>query len=412
MTPGGLIDALREAGPRVFIPGSSGEPHGLAEALYAAGDALAGLELTTTFVPGINRLEVDRLDPSVVVSGLFMQPGLAQAQRQGRFRHLPMSYGAFQNEMETCAPFDAAIVQLSPPDDDGRCSLGPAAEFTPAVAARARRIIGVINPRVPALKHAPGIARDALAACFETDGGLATYDPGPPDAAAQSIAEHVAALIPDGAALQMGLGKTPAALAARLKTRRGLRLHSGLFSDGALDLADAGALDPDWAHRTCVIAGTETVYQRAKACDLLHVVGCGQTHAPSVLAGLEGLIAVNSALEVDLFGQCNLEIAGGRAVSGPGGAPDFARAARMSRGGLSIIALPAGNAERSRIAPVLSGGMASLARTEIDIVVTEHGVADLRGRSVHERAERLIAVAHPSVRRDLADHWRSVAAKL
>lgn len=407
------LEAVFRPGSRVFVPGSSGEPAGLVRWLEADPERTRGVSLTTSFVPGINRLDVDALDPSAVVTGLFMAPHLRAAQASGRYRHLPVSYGAYQLSIERDAGFDVVVVQVAPTDDAGWCSLGPAAEFTPAAAGRARRLVGVVNARTPRLSRGPAIHRGRFDLLIEGEGDLPVYDPGAPDPAAEAIARYVGAFIEDGVVLQLGLGKTPAALTATLKDRRGLRLHSGLLSDGVLDLAEAGALDPDWRHLGCVLAGSAALYRRAADCDLIHVEGCEVTHAPQVLATLDRFIAVNSALEVDLFGQCNLECAGGRAVSGPGGAPDFARAARMSRGGASIIALPASARGGSRIVSRLSSpGLASLSRTEVDIVVTEHGAADLRGLSTHERAERLISLADPAFRRALAADWAGIASGL
>lgn len=144
-----------------------------------------------------------------------------------------------------------------------------------------------------------------------------------------------------------------------------------------------------------------------------NVLSCGQTHDPLVLAGIDGLVAVNSALEVDLFGQCNLEVARGRTISGPGGAPDFAAACR-SPGGLSIVALPASfdGGRQSRIRVRLCAGLANLSRSEVDLVATEHGAADLRGLSVHGRAEALIGIADPALRNGLRSDWNALSNTL
>jgi 4-hydroxybutyrate CoA-transferase len=231
------------------------------------------------------------------------------------------------------------------------------------------------------------------------------------------IAAHIASLIPDGAALQVGLGKVPAALSRLLRNHRRLRLHSGMLSDGLIELAEAGALDNNFLHTTTVLVGSDKLYQWLPGFDNLRVVGCEITHHLPILIGMPGLVAVNSALEVDLFGQCNLEHANGRAVSGCGGAPDFARGARMSPGGCSIVALNASftgsKGKGTRILPTLSSNaVASLGRSDVDAVVTEFGIAKLRGLSVHERAAALIGVAAPEFRDELQTAWNGIAAKL
>jgi acyl-CoA hydrolase len=190
-------------------------------------------------------------------------------------------------------------------------------------------------------------------------------------------------------------------------------MHSGMLSDGFLDLAASGALDMDFPHTTCVLVGSRHFYVRAAEFMPLHIRGCEITHDVASLVRKERLVAVNSALEVDLFGQCNLEHANGSAVSGIGGAADFARAARISSGGRSIIALNARHRNGSRIVPTLgSPSVKSLSRIDVDYVVTEFGIAHLAPESVHERAQSLIEVAAPEFRSDLRDRWRELAARL
>lgn len=410
-----VLDAIRP-GDRVFIPGSSGAPTALLQAWLDDPDRTRDLKIFTSLVPGINSLDIDRLHPTARVTGLFMPPSFARAQREGRYRHLPLSYGGFTRRvLDAEQPFDVCVVQVAEPDADRQCSFGPAAEFTPAIASRSRRVLALFNARTPRLTASPGITETAFDAIARVDVDLDVYDTGAIDAGSAAIADHVAAFIPDGAAVQVGLGKTPAALLGRLTDRRGLRLHSGMFGDGVQTLQGSGALDPEWDHRACVFVGPTRLYTWAAEQDQLRVVGCETTHGAQVLANLDRFHAVNSAIEIDLFGQAALEHAGGSAVSGAGGAPDFARAASMSAGGLSIIALPATAARgrRSRIVAGLTApGVATLPRTDIDVVVTEHGAADLRGLSVHERAARLIAIADPPFQSDLTEAWRVLAMSL
>jgi acyl-CoA hydrolase len=396
---------------RVFLPGASGTPNALADAVFATPD----IHVTTSFAPGVNRLTSEMIGPGSIVTGLFMQPGLAAAQREGRFRHLPQSYAAMIKHLRAAPPFDCCIVQVSPPDADGKCSLGPAAEFTPEVLRRAGRIIAVVNPHVPRLAHAPAIALKHCAQIIEADTPITSYDIGAFDATSATIAALVASRIADGATIQTGLGKVPQALMAALRERRNIRIHSGMISDGIMALADAGALDPDWQHSTTALLGSPVLYDWLRDRTDIHVKGVEVTHDPARLAALPNFVALNSAVEVDLFGQCNLESVAGRAVSGVGGAADFAHAARLSPGGLSIIAMPAGfgSGDGSRIRPWLpAGSIVSLPRTAADLIVTEEGIADLRGLSVHERAAAIIAIASPAARPGLESAWREIAAKL
>lgn len=397
-------------GERLFIPGAAGEPTALVPQLFGA----SGLDITTSFLPGLNPLKSDAIGPGTQVAGLFMQPGLSDAQRSGAFRHLPMSYAAMLKHIQSGPGFDCCILQLAPPNEKGRCSLGPAAELLPTAIARSKRLIGVINPNVPIIANAPYVDRAQLAQTIEAATPIVTYDVGDVDPATVAIAGHIATLIPNGATVQVGLGKVPHALMQALHGHRGLKIHSGMISDGIIGLAQAGALDATYAHSTTAVLGSPTLYAWMRERGDIHVRGVEDIHLPTVLAGLEGLVAVNSALEIDLMGQCNLEHANGRAVSGGGGASDFARGARLGRGGVSIIALPATfGAKGSRIRARLSeGAVSTLPRNDVDVVVTEEGIADLRGKSVHERAEALINVAAPAARASLIEQWAAIAARL
>jgi acyl-CoA hydrolase len=402
------ILASLSAGDRVFLPGSTGEVPSLSAAISAGeGPPLA---ITTSFVPGINP-PLKSAGRDGFISGPFASgPAGAQASRQ--MRHLPLSYGAFQRYLEGAA-FDAIIIQVGAPGGDGRSSLGTAVEFAPTVMRRSRRLIAVVNPNVPDIPGAPSMRLADADLVVETDEALREYEVGAASPVSDAIARNVAAFVGDGAALQIGLGKVPDALLRVLVDRRGLRLQSGMLSDGVRLLEDAGALDPRFAHTSCVHVGTRGYYEWLRGREGFQVRGCEHTHSPAMLAAVPGLVAVNSALSVDLFGQANLETLDGRAVSGVGGAADFARAASLSPTGISIVALPAtaGNDRASRIVPRLDA-VISLPRQDIDVVVTEFGAADLRGRSVMERAARLISIADPSHHDTLESAWRTLAARL
>ncbi len=401
LTPADSVRRLRP-GQRVFVPGASGAPTVWIDALLAEPDANRGIALTTTYIPGINRLPLDHLHDTAKVSGLFAHPGSAA------YRHLPISYAGFLRNLADAPPFDIAVVQVSPPDERGMCSLGPLIEFSLVALARAARRIAVVNLATPRMLDSCALPIDCFAEVVQSDAALAVYTTERADPLASAIARHVAGFVEDGATVQIGLGKVPGAVLGALGDRRNLKFHSGMLSDGLMSLHQQGALARDHAQLACALVGTKAFYDWAAEQNFIRVRGCEVTHAPTHLAALERFVAINSALEVDLFGQCNLEFLGGRAVSGPGGAPDFAAAARRCRCGISIVALPASSHGASRIRPRLDVA-ATLSRADVDVVVTEHGAADLRGASVHERAERLISIAMPAVRSALADEWKDLA---
>jgi acyl-CoA hydrolase len=235
----------------------------------------------------------------------------------------------------------------------------------------------------------------------------------PDDALSQAIGEGIARYISDGSTIQTGLGKIPTAALRALRDRRALRIHSGLIPEAVVDLEDAGALAPGVSVIGGVAIGSRRLYDRVRGTAYrFHPVS--YTHSPGVLAAIENFVALNSAMEVDLFGQSYAEVGPSGFTSGAGGASDFARGARAG-GGLRIIALAA-SANRgavSRIvAPGEGAGPVSLSRMDTDIVVTEHGAADLRRLDHDERAHALIAVASPAHRERLAAQWSVIAAKL
>lgn len=409
-----VIDAI-PPGSRVFLPGATTAPTALLKAWGNDPDRTRHMDIVTSMVPGINDFNPGLLHPSARVSGLFMQPSFCASQRAGQFRHLPLSFGGFVAELPHLPVFDVCVVQVAPPDGDGRCSLGPCVELTLAAAAHSRRIVGIINHALPAFAGAPSLPVSLFSAVDTDDHALATYETGAADAAAILIAKQLAEYIGDGAALQTGIGKVPAALMAELGDRRRLRIHTGMYGEGVRALLEAGALDDAAEHCGMVFSGSTDLYDWAKEHPTLRLAGCEISHDVRRLAAIEGLVAVNSALEVDLFGQGNAEIAAGRMVSGVGGAPDFARAAKLSRGGLSVLALPATarGGTLSRIVSKLDNPhVVSVPRTDIDLVVTEFGAADFRGRSVYERAESLIDIAAPAFRDSLARSWQQIRRNL
>ena len=228
----------------------------------------------------------------------------------------------------------------------------------------------------------------------------------------QAIGEHVARFVGDGATIQTGLGKIPTAVLRALRGRRNLKIHSGLIPEAVIDLEDAGALAPGVSVTGGVAIGSARLYDRvASAAYCFRPVS--YTHAPRVVAGHERPVSLNSALEVDLYGQAYAELGPDGLMSGPGGASDFARGV-WAGGGLRILALAASAAKGaiSRvIAPGESSGPVSLGRMDTDVVVTEYGAADLRGLDHHERARALIAVASPAHRDRLNESWIAAAKK-
>jgi acyl-CoA hydrolase len=399
-----LADELRP-GLNVYVQGAIGEPLALRAILSRIPEVLSGVSLTACLLPGMNEFDYAALNPDARLTTFLLPGGLRASFEAGRVEVRPLPYSQIAAAFAADAPFDLAIFQVTPPDAAGLCSFGPCADFPGLIWPRAGRRLAFVNPRLPRAPRGPAIPWAAIDVAIEADGPFITGADGEPGAELDRIASLVAALVPDGAAIQTGIGGAPAAAVGRLTDRRGLVVRSGMVTPGYQALAEAGALDPGADHVTGLALGPEA-FMRWGA-ERFVFADATVTHGAAALAATPRLLALNSALEVDLFGQANLEWRGGRLASGLGGAPDFARAARRSDGGRAVLALPstARGGTISRIVGRLAAPTVSIPRDDTDLVVTEHGVADLRGTGLDPRARALIAIADPAHRPALAAAW-------
>lgn len=398
-------------GMEVYAPGCAGHSALFEAWLRQAPDCADGVRFSGVPIPTVNRFDYAALHARARQRVIFLSAELRDSWLAGRVDYLPMTYSGTWQWLSETARFDLALLQVSPPDAQGNCSLGVACDFSPAAWPRSGRILAHVNPAMPRTRG-PSIPWDRIDAVVEQDTPLLESADPPADAVMDALAAQVAGLIPDHATLQLGLGKLQSALLRAVRGRRGLRIHSGMVSDGLLQLIEHGALaEGDQAVVAGVAIGTRALYDAVAARVCFRDVG--HTHDHAVLRAIPQLMAVNSALSVDLLGQVNGEFLGDRQISGVGGLPDFLRGARLSAGGRGIIALPACTASgRSRIVPTLPAGPVSVARVDADCIVTEHGVAELRHLGVHERARAIIAIADPGHREALEREWRALSRRI
>lgn len=404
LRPGDLAGIMPAAG-LVLVSSCSAESDLLAaEVARVPGNQ----DYCGVFVPGLNR-QMWRGADEARVTTFFRTPDLTC--EVGRVRFLPLCYQDILRFVRTAPPV-AALFMCSPPDAHGLCSFGTEVALIAALWREVPVRIAHINPLMPRTPGDPGIPFAQLAGWFEGEQALRGTPRGQIDPVAKRIARHVAAFVPDGSTLQIGLGKVPDAVLAALSGHRNLRLHSGLIGDGALDLVRSGALASGPSATVGVAIGSEELYA---ALDDPHFDfrPVTATHDPATLAALPRLVTINSAMEVDLYGQVHAEASVRGFQSGPGGASDYARGARASAGGLRIIALPASAGDASRIvAPGAGHGPVSLSRFDVDVVVTEHGAADLRLKTYNARAAALIEIAAPEHREGLERAFADVTAVL
>lgn len=369
---------------------------------------------------------VDRIGPIRAFSGLTWNErlsgdlpekltvlsygGLGQLRRlskQGQLDVVPCHYSALPRMFASGQlPNDVGLVQVSPPDSSGMVTLGTGVEYVADALLHTRTLIAEINQQMPRTTGGPRLPLSAFAAVIETDRPLREAPVKPADDVDRMVARNVAGIVDDGATIQIGVGSLPAAVLDALAGHQDLGFHSGMLTDGVLGLVDKGVIngvckeiDPGLVVTGAALCSADG-YQRMGDYPV-EFRPASYTHAPAVLSRLTSLVSINSAIEVDLLGQVGAELARGVHIGAVGGQVDFSRAASLT-GARSIIALRStvGSGERaqSTIVSSLAGGLVTTARVDVDAVVTEHGVAMLTGRTVAERAVRLIEVAAPEHR--------------
>ncbi|CAB3753449.1 acetyl-CoA hydrolase [Burkholderia sp. MSh2] len=301
---------------------------------------------------------------------------------------------------------DVVMLQVSPPDEQGRHSLGLAREYLVEAVKHARAIVAEVHPDVPWTYGGPYLRAADIDLLVPSDASFPDAAPTTPGPVEQAIGRHVASLVEDGATLQTGIGAIPDAVMAALHGKRDLGVHTGSIGDGIATLCEAGIVTN--ARKTIdagvtvggVIIGSAHVRRFAHRNPALELRGTEYTHNPHVLRRIDRFVAINSAVEVDLTGQVNAEVAAGTYVGAIGGVADFLRAAQASRGGVPVVALPATAGAHSRIVSRLAGPV-TVPRSDACVIVTEYGIADLRGLSLAQRIPKMISIAHPDHREQM-----------
>lgn len=405
---GAVVDALPTRG-RVFLQGAASEPRRLHAALADRPDKAAGLTFVAASVPGLNALDWTDLHPTARGEGVFLSDAWRRGFDAGRYALRSLTYFQMFDWLKR-TPLNAAVVMVSPPDASGQCSLGVTPDFAPAILARPVRVLGLINHAMPRTRG-PSVHLSRFDAVVECDEALPAYPDEVIDEISATIARRLGELVPDGATIQVGLGKIGTAALAGLEGRRGLKIHSGLITTAVADALDAGIVE---TVMTPVACGSRAFYDRCRDDARIRFAAVDFTHGLATLANIPRLVAINSALQVDLSGQVNAEFVGGRRVSGIGGQPDFLKGAALSRDGVPIIALPATarGGSLSRIVPALDAGSVSIPRHDVGWIVTEYGSADLRSLDLDARAAALVALAAPEHRNALWSQWEILRRSL
>jgi len=416
LTPAQVPDLLKP-GMTVFLQGAASEPTVLIAALAAHPTASRGVRYTGVQVPGINHTDPTRWHAEALCTAFFITPAIAKSFAAGRVELLPLQYHENYDFLRHRFPIDLALVSVSTPDANGMCSPGIANDFLPLLLERGTPLVAELNTRIPRTPGAPLVPLERFAYTVATDHPLIAQSAGALGPEFLAIGQNVAGLIENGDCIQIGIGKVPAAVLNALTDHRELGMHTGMITDEVMMLVERGVLTG--ARKTMdrgqlitgFALGTAALYDWCATRGDLRFESIGYTHDVRRLAQIDRFISINSAIEVDLFGQINAEHVDGRQISGIGGSVDFVRGARMSRGGRSIVALGA-TAARGTVSRIVAGlrpdTPTTCLRSDTDTVVTEFGVAEIRYKSIDARAEALIAIAAPRFRDQLANDWAAM----
>lgn len=397
------------SGMRVFIHGAAATPTPLIDAL-----AKRDVENVTTYHLHLNG-HVAIADPELQdrfrPNALFIGENLRSAVNEGRADFTPVFLSDIPSLfMSGRIPLDVAMLHLSPPDKHGYCTLGTSADAAVAASRCARIVIAEINEQMPRTHGNTLVHIDRLTAFVHTNRPLPSHPPGEASEAESAIGSHIASLVPDGATIQMGIGAIPEAVLSRLFDRRDIGVHTEMFSDRVIDLVEAGVITNrrKKVHpgriTTSFVMGSKRLYDFIDDNPFVEFYACDHTNDTAVIRRNSNVVAVNSAIEVDISGQVVADSIGFRMYSGIGGQMDFMRGAALSPGGVPVIALPstAAGGKVSRITAAIKPGAGVVTtRGHVHWIVTEYGAVDLWGKTLRERAEALISIAHPDFRAEL-----------
>ncbi len=412
-----------KSGDRIFLTGNVSVPMNLLAALVDHAPNLQDVEICQALTIGGADYVKPEMEGHLRVNSMFISANIRKAVQEGRADFTPVLLSEFPLLFKRgILPIDVALIHVSTPDEHGFCSLGVEVGLTKSAAESAKIIVAEVNEQMPRtlgdsfihvsrLTHIVPVNYPIPEHKMTAEGDMEII---------QGIAGHVASLIPDGATMQLGIGSIPDAVLKFLMDKRDLGIHTELFSDGVIDLVNAGVLTNarKSLHPGKIVAGfilgTQNLYNWVNDNPMVEMHPTEYVNDPFIIAQNERMVAVNSAIEVDLTGQVCVDSIGPKLYSGVGGQLDFIYGASRSKGGVPVIALPSTAVMRdgtaiSKITAMLKPGAGVVtSRNHVRFIVTEHGIADLYGKTIRQRAQALIAIAHPQFREDLTRQAREL----
>ncbi len=401
-----------KSGDRVFLTGNCSVPQKVMTALVAYAPQLHHVEIVQVLTVGDAAYVDPGMELHLRVNTLFISDNVRAAVNVGRADFTPMFLSEIPAAFKKELPLDVALIHVSPPDDHGYCSFGIEVGVTKTAAQAARIVIAEVNQQMPRTLGDAFIHVSKLDYIVPVDYRLPELPMGSTSEVSTQIAKHIAALIPDGATLQTGIGAIPDAVLQQLNNHKDLGVHTELFADGIIDLVERGVINGERKslHPGKIVAGfllgTQRLYEFVDDNPIIELHPTEYINDPFVIAQNDRMVAINSAIEVDLTGQVCADSIGPRLYSGVGGQVDFIYGASRSTGGLPIIALPSTALVHDQITSKINallkhGAGVVTTRNHVRFIVTEYGVAELYGKTIRQRARALINIAHPDFREDL-----------
>lgn len=403
-----------KSGDRVVLAHAIGEPDALVEAMVKNASAYRDVELIGLVAMGKCKYCNPEYAGNFRLNSLFVGAPVRKAVADGRADFTPVFFHEVPNLLKTKLVPDVSLLQLSPPNAHGYCSFGVSVDYTRTAARECPGIkIAQINKQMPRTYGESFIHISELDYIVEHDEPLVELQPPVLGEVEKAIGRNVASLIKDGDCLQLGIGAIPDAVLAALTDKRDLGIYTEMFSDGVVDLVNAGVINNKRKNFhpgkfvATFLMGTRKLYDFVNDNPEVEMLPVDYINDPRIACQNDNLVAINACVQVDLFGQVVSDSVGLRQISGVGGQVDFVRAANMSRGGRAIMAMPSTNKGISKIVPLINEGAAvTTSRFDVSYVVTEYGVADLKGKTLKDRAAALIAIAHPDFREELEAEYR------
>jgi 4-hydroxybutyrate CoA-transferase len=418
-------EALRSvnSGNRVFLTGNVCTPMELLSALVKRAPEVRDVEVCQVLTICPQEYVAPEMAGHLRVNSMFISPNVRQAVNEGRADFTPVMLSEFPLLFKNGhLPLDVALLNVSLPDENGFCSLGGEAGLCMTAAESARIVIAQVNSKMPRTLGDTFMHVSRMHHIVEVDSPLAERhmaEEGDPETV-EMIAGHISGLIPDGATMQLGIGSIPDAVLKHLFSKKDLGIHSELISDGVIDLVEAGVMNCSrkTLHHGKIVCGfllgTKRLYDWAHNNPIIELRRTEYINDPFIIAQNDRMVSINAAIEVDFTGQVCADSIGTRMYSAVGGQLDFTYGTSRSKGGVAVITMPSTSTLRdgtlvSKVAPMLKQGAGVVtSRNHVRYVVTEYGVADLYGKSVRQRSQALIGIAHPRFREELTEAAREL----